>query len=181
MELKSQDSQQQLVLAKKLLKTVRHAAYSTVNEDGTPHNSPLMLIYNEDLTKLYVGSYSESRHCKNLLRTGQAFVVIFDSFTAGQGGIYITGINGHECVADELVEAMRVHNGVRAKQGRRPLSDSYYQKTKPSQRMYVLDVAKIQIYSVVRGEDGHIASEARISVVAKDLIEPGYNQISLKT
>ena len=51
-----EDNQVQIELAKKLLQTVRHAAYATVNEDGTPHNSPLMLIYNEDLTKLYVGT-----------------------------------------------------------------------------------------------------------------------------
>jgi general stress protein 26 len=98
----NQDHLTQVELAKKLLKTVRHAAYATINEDDTPHNSPLMLIYNEDLTKLYVGSYSESVHCKNFVRTGRAFAVLFDSFTKGQGGVYITGTNAHECEGDEL-------------------------------------------------------------------------------
>jgi len=161
----------QIQLAKKLLKTVRHAAYATVNEDGTPHNSPLMLIYNEDLTKLYVGSYSDSLHSKNLVRTGRAFAVLFDSFTKGQGGVYITGVNAHECEGDELIEALRVHNMVRAKQGSEPLDVSYYQAAKPSQRMYSIDIAKIEHYSVVRRDDGLVVSEARVPVEAKELLE----------
>jgi hypothetical protein len=161
----------QVELAKKLLKTVRHAAYSTVNEDGTPHNSPLMLIYNEDLTKLYVGSYSESLHCKNFVRTGKAFAVLFDSFTKGQGGVYITGTNAHECEGDELVEALRVHNTFRAKHSSQPIDISYYQAVKPSQRMYGIDIDRIEIYSVVRDSEGLVVSEARVPVEAKALLE----------
>lgn len=106
----------QIQLAQKLLKNVRHVAYATVNQDGTPHNSPLMLIYNEDLTKLYIGSYSDSLHSKNIVRSGQAFVVLYDSFTKGQGGLYITGVIGHECTGAELSEALRVHNMFRQRQ-----------------------------------------------------------------
>ena len=162
---------EQIELAKKLLVTVRHAAYATVNEDGTPHNSPLMLIHNEDLTKLYIGSYSDSVHSKNLERTGKAFAVLFDSFTKGQGGIYITGVNAHECFGDELVEALRVHNSFRSRYGSQPINIEYYQTAKPSQRMYSIDIAKIEIYSVIRGSDGLVISEARVPVDAKTLIE----------
>ena len=167
----NQDHQPQLELARNLLRTVRHAAYATVNEDGTPHNSPLMLIYNEDLSKLYIGSHSESLHTKNLLRTGQTFVVLYDSFTKGQGGVYITGVNGHECRGDELAEALRVHNAVRARQGSKPIDLSYYQAEGPSQRMYSIDVATIEVYSVMRGDDGLISNEARVEVTAHNLLE----------
>jgi hypothetical protein len=166
-----QDRDAQIELARKLLKTVRHAAYATVNEDNTPHNSPLMLIYNEDLTKLYVGSYSESQHCKNFIRNGTAYVVLFDSFTKGQGGVYITGANAHECVGDELVEALGVHNTFRAKHGSQPIDIGYYQTAKPSQRMYSMDIAKIEIYSVICGNDGLITREARIEVNTETLLE----------
>ncbi|HEU5187360.1 MAG TPA: pyridoxamine 5'-phosphate oxidase family protein [Candidatus Saccharimonadales bacterium] len=167
----NQDHHAQIELAKKLLKTVRHAAYATANEDGTPHNSPLMLIHNEDLTKLYVGSYTESVHSKNFVRTGRAFAVLFDSFTKGQGGVYITGNNAHECEGDELVEALRVHNTFRAKHGSQPIDISYYQQVKPSQRMYSIDIAKIEVYSVIRDGDGLVVSEARVPVEAKVLLE----------
>ena len=173
MSLSNGDPEQvaQINLAKNLLKTVRHAAYSTVNEDGTPHNSPLMLIYNEDLSKLYIGSYSESLHCKNLTRTGKAFAVLFDSFTKGRGGVYITGVNAHECEGDELVEALRVHNTFRVKHNSQPIDISYYHQAKPSQRMYSIDIAKIEIYSFNRDKDGLMISEARIEVEPKALTE----------
>jgi hypothetical protein len=167
----NQEHLTQVELAKKLLKTVRHAAYATISEDGTPHNSPLMLIYNEHLTKLYIGSYSDSLHSENLVRTGKAFAVLFDSFTKGQGGLYITGINAHECEGSELVEALRVHNAVRARQGGQPIDIKYYRVAKPSQRMYSIDIAKIEIYSAIRDEDGRIVSEARAGVEAKTLLE----------
>ncbi len=163
----------QIELAKNLLKTVRHAAYATMNEDCTPHNSPLMLIYNEDLSKLYIGSYTESLHTKNMLRTGETFVVLYDSFTKGQGGVYITGVNAHECEGDELVEALRVHNSFRAKYNSKPIDIEYYKVPKPSQRMYGIDIAKIEIYSFVRGrEHGFMVSEARVEVGPKDLLGP---------
>lgn len=165
------DHATQLEFARKLLATVRHAAYATVNPDGTPHNSPLMLIYNEDLTKLYIGSHSESRHTQNIVRTGQAFAVLFDSFTKGQGGLYITATSGHECQGDELTEALRVHNTFRAKHGSQPIEIKYYQAAKPSQRMYVLDIAKLEVYSAVRGDDGLITHEARVHVDRADLMK----------
>lgn len=166
-----QHQTEQIELAKKLLKTVRHAAYATINEDGTPHNSPLMLIYNQDLTKLYIGSYSDSLHTKNLIRTGKIFAVIFDSFTKNQGGLYITGTNAQECEGDDLVKALYIHNLVRDRYGSKPIEIGSYQKTKPAQRMYSVDIEKIEHYSVVRSEDGLIVKEARIEVSAKDLLD----------
>jgi general stress protein 26 len=169
--MNTQDHLAQIEQARRLLKTVRHVAYATTNKDGTPHNSPLMFIYNDDLSKLYVGSYSESLHCKNLVRTGKAFAVVYDSFTKGQGGIYITGTNAHECEGEELIEALDVHNAIRAKHGSKPLEINYYRTDKPSQRMYSINVAKVEIYSVVRDENGFIASEARVAVAPRVLIE----------
>jgi hypothetical protein len=171
MQPNDQAFQKQIELAKNLLRTVRHAAYSTVNADNTPHNSPLMLMYNENLSKLYVGSYSESQHCKNLIQTGKAFVVLYDSITKGQGGIYITGSNAHECTDDELIEALRVHNTFRVKHGDQPIDISYYLAAKPSQRMYSIDITKIETYSVVYGDDGLIIREARVKVNAETLLE----------
>lgn len=162
----------QIELAKKLLATVRHAAYATVNEDGTPHNSPMMLLYNETLSKLYIGTHSEALHTKNLLRTGRAFVAIYDSFTKGQGGVYITGVNAHECEGEELVEALRVHNAFRAKYGSQSIDLAFYRQPKPAQKMYSIDIARLEIYSVQRSPQGYIANEARVPVEPQDVAVP---------
>lgn len=162
---------EQIRLAQNLLRTVRHASYATVNEDGTPHNSPLMLIYNDDLTKLYIGTFSAALHTRNLVRTGNTFAVIYDSFTKSQGGVYITGINAHECQDNELVEALRVHNEARARHGSRPLELQRYQAPKPAQRMYAIDIQRIEIYSSLRSEEGLIISETRMPVDREVLVE----------
>jgi hypothetical protein len=163
------DHQEQLQLARRLLATVRHAAYATVNEDGSPHNSPLMFIANDDLTRLYIGSYSESQHTRNLVRAGRALAVLFDSFTKGQGGLYVACSQAHECEGEELEEALRVHNAVRARYGSRPIDIAYYRQPKPSQRMYSLRVTKLEVYSAVRGEEGLVMREACVPVTAEQL------------
>lgn len=160
----------QIELARNLLQTVRHAAYATVNQDGTPHNSPLMLIHNEDLSRLYIGSRSDTLHVRNMMRTGTAFATLYDSFVKGQGGLYITCNDVHECTGDELDEALSIHNKTRARYGSDPIALSYYHEDAPAQRMYSLTVTTIEIYVVERGEDGHISHEARVAVSASELL-----------
>ena len=130
-----------------------------------------MLIYDEDLTKLYIGSHSDSLHSKNIERTGKAFVVLFDSFVKGQGGVYITAVNGHECQGEELAEALRVHNAVRARYGSNAIEQSFYMAPKPAQRMYSLDIEKIEVYSSERNSEGLIVRETRTQVSATALLE----------
>lgn len=129
-----------------------------------------MLIYNENLTKLYIGSYSDSLHSKNIVRTGKAFAIIFDSFTKGQGGLYITGVNGRECVGDELTEALRVHNAVRERYGGDPIERNFYKTEKPAQRMYVLEVDRIEVYNPKRSDEGLIVVETRVPVDTSNLV-----------
>jgi general stress protein 26 len=165
------DREKAIGLARNLLTKVRHVAYSTVNDDGTPHNTPLMLIYNENLTKFYIGSYSESLHVKNILRTGEAYVVVYDSFTPGQGGIYIKGIGAKECEDEDLDEAIRVHNKTRLRYGKKQALDiSFYEKKKPAQRMYSINIESIEIYLSERNNQGLIVKESRVRVKPGDLV-----------
>jgi hypothetical protein len=64
-----------------------------------------------------------------------------------------------------------VHNTFRAKHGSQPIDISYYQAAKPSQRMYSIDIAKIEVYSVIRDDGGLVVSEARVEARTGDLIE----------
>ncbi len=161
--------QEQIVLAKELLKTVRHGAMATVNEDGTPHNSPMMFMRSDEFSKIYWGSHAESLHTKNSERTGRVYVVLFDSHTKGSGGIYITAGNAHKLEGDELVEGLRAHNQLRSSRGSKPIDLSFYETTE--QNMYAADVEKIEIYTLSRGKDGHISEEVRKQVEPSILLE----------
>ena len=45
------DYKEEIIAIKALLDDVLIASYATVNEDGTPHNTPLMLIHDESFKK----------------------------------------------------------------------------------------------------------------------------------
>lgn len=154
---------------KELLKTVRHIALATVNEDGTPHNTPVFIIFNDDLSKLYWGSHSESLHSKNIQRTGKVFAVVFDSNQWGQGGLYLTISNAREVSSEELPEALRIHNEARARWGSNPLEIGYYQ-TDNGQRMYVGEITKIEKYGSERDTEGKMIKEGRIEISEEELL-----------
>ncbi len=155
--------------AKQLLKNIRHFALATVNRDGTPHNTPLFCMFNQDLTKVYWGSHPDSLHSKNIERTHEGFLVIFDAVEQGTGGLYVTLNNAHRVMDQELPEALSVHNARRAQYKKVPLDISYYQAPNV-QKMWVADVARIEVYGVVRDAGGHIYKEGRVEVLAKELL-----------
>ncbi len=159
--------EEQIVLAKELLNSIRHAAMATVNEDGSPHNTPYFFMYNEDFTKLYWGSHPDSQHSKNITRDGKLFVVVFNSVVKGKGGLYIAASGGHALQDNEIAEGVRVHNITRSRFEQDPIPEEYYQKG--SQKMWCATINKIELYCVERGADGYILRETRVSVNTEQL------------
>ncbi len=70
-----------------ILRDIHHIAIATVNQDGSPHNTPVFAAFDEQLN-FYWSSHPESEHSKNIARTQQAFIVVFDS-REGHGGLYV--------------------------------------------------------------------------------------------
>lgn len=154
-----------LLALKELLNTARYITYATVNEDGSPHNSPLFFIPSKGLTTLYIGTHPDSLHARNMVRTGQAFGVIFND----AGGLYFKLDNCHETVGEELDEALAAHNAARAKLNKTALDKSYYEAPNP-QRMYICNVIEISTNGVIRDANGHVARDTRDVISARDLL-----------
>lgn len=148
-----------------LLQYVRFAAMATVNEDGTPHNTPYFFIIGDDYARLYWGSHEDSLHSKNIVRTGQVFVVLYDSDDPTPGGVYITAQNAHMLKGDELERGLDVHNRRRAKYGKDPIPIEYYLTNENSQRMYAADITNIEVSVSKRDHGGHILSEHRQKII----------------
>jgi hypothetical protein len=157
---------QQIERAKELLGTVLHAAMATVNEDGSPHNTPYFFMCNADLTRLYWGSHSASEHSKNVARTGQLFVVLYEADS--RGGLFIRADNAHVAEGTELDEALAEHNRRRALQGKDAIPLDYYQGG-TQQRMYVADTRQFWVNGTDRGADGLIIRDIRTEISRESL------------
>ena len=153
--------------AKELISTSRHISIATVNEDGSPHNSPVRFLYDSTLEHIYWGSHPESMHSKNITRTGKIFAALFDRIE--RGGLYIKGENAHELSGKELEIALTIHNSFRAKEGSDTLELSYYTGDSP-QRMWGAKITNFWVNYADRGPDGHLIKDGRLEITAKDLL-----------
>jgi dipeptidyl aminopeptidase/acylaminoacyl peptidase len=156
-----------LVRAREILVNVRHAAMATVNEDGSPHNSPLLFLRDETLEHVYWGSHPDAIHSKNIERTGRAFFVIYDLNKGG--GIYIKTKDAHEVPQAELLDALEIHNKFRVKEGKEPIPEEYY-RTSTGQRMYSAKVVKIWVNDALRDDKGWLLKDIRREINASELI-----------
>lgn len=153
---------------KSLIATTRHIAMATVNENGTPHNTPLRFIPDPEFKYIYWGSHPESVHSKNIERTEQVYITLFDRVEYN-GGLYMKAENAHELSGEELESALETHNNLRISEGKTPLELSYYTGDKP-QRMWGAEITRLWIYGTERDEDGHILKDIRHEIKAEDLI-----------
>ena len=158
--------QQRLTRAKELLRTARHGAMATVNADGSPHNSPVYLVFDETLEHLYWGSYPDSLHSQNIQRTGQLFMVIFDM--VAKGGLYIKAENGHALFGQELELGLAAHNKARFRDGKEALSLDFY--TDNPQHMYGADIISLSVNMAERDADGHVIRDFRQEIRPQDLL-----------
>lgn len=154
--------------ARELLATSRHVSIATVNEDGSPHNSPVRFLYDPKLTHIYWDSHPDSMHSKNVVRTGKIFAALYDRNE--RGGLYMQGERAHELSGRELEKALKVHNAFRVKEKAEPLPLSYYTGESP-QRMWGAEIARLWVNYAERGADGHLLKDVRIAITAQELLK----------
>lgn len=151
---------------KELLKTVRHIAMSTVNEDGTPHNTPLFFAFDESIKRLYFASRPDSLHCINLLRTGVGYAVVYNS-NEFMGGIYLTVDNCRIAADKELGIGLKCYLNRCDEFGIDVLPPEFHLKSE--YRLFMCDVSKIEIYSSEVDASQYLKQETRREISAKEL------------
>jgi hypothetical protein len=150
--------------AKELLRTAKHASMATVNQDGSPHNTPFMFLHDERLEHIYLASHPDSEHSKNVLRTGQAFIVIYDAFQSG--GLYMRCEDIYPLEEGaELNKALAINNQVRVGRGKDELPLSFYAGGNP-QLMWSATIKQLWVNTSLRGKDGHRVQDIRTEITA---------------
>lgn len=169
----AQTIQQRIDRAKEILLTARHAAMATVNAEGSPHNTPFRFLHDKELKHIYWGSHPDSKHSRNVMRTGQIFVVLYD--LRKSGGLYIEADNvrvlqRHE---PEMKRAIKIHNSEYKKvEGRPPIPVDYYcdDNKQSTQRLYCADIKRLWIPVSKRDSKDLIIRDSRYEIKAKDLV-----------
>ena len=158
--------QERIDRAKELLATALHASMATVNADGSPHNTPYYLMFDDSLEHFYWGSHPASLHSQNIERTGQAFVAIYDAFK--RGGLFVQLKNAHATEGEELKTALKVHNKMRARENKDPIELEYY--LKGPQKMYAANAVQFWVNTSIRDESDMIIQDIRVEVNRNDLL-----------
>jgi len=155
---------ERLERVKEILKTIRHAAIATVNEDGSPHNSPVFAAVDDQL-RVYWASRTDPQHSRNIARTGQAFIVLFDSIGEG-GGLYIKArIRALE--SHEIDGGLRTYNRARTRCEKAELSAEMLDAT--SQRLYCAEPQQTWVNLSEHDDAGCVVRDYRHEISPADL------------
>lgn len=157
-----------LILA--ILRNVRHISLATVNDDGSPHNTPVFAAFGPDL-RLYWVSSPASRHSHNIARSGQVFAVAFDSMQSG-GGIYLQA-TARALSEPELTSALTVYNERRKDLLREKLPPEFFNE-QGIQKLYCATPQQIWINHSQKDEQGRVIHDERVAVTLADLQKAGW-------
>jgi general stress protein 26 len=74
-----------------ILKNNIYGTIATASEDGMPWAAPQFIAYDDDTKTIYWCAARTSQHGQNILKSGKAYVVVYDSSVGpGEGsGVYI--------------------------------------------------------------------------------------------
>lgn len=98
-----EERNRRITRAKEVLRDIHHVPIATVNEDGSPHASPVLFAFGGELHGFWASS-PESLHSRNIARDPRVFLTIFDS-KGGHGGLFLSGI------AEELSSQQKIAQG----------------------------------------------------------------------
>jgi hypothetical protein len=153
---------------KELLNSARHIALATVNEDGTPHNTPLFFAIDDSFKKLYFVSRDESLHSVNFAREGKGFAVLYDS-NSFKGGLYLTIENGHKTAGNELSNGIKIYSAACSRWQIDVLPKNFH-LCGGGYSLYVGNITKIEIYHAVEDNDEKLVQETRKEVSVQELL-----------
>jgi hypothetical protein len=141
---------------------------ATVNDDQTPHNTPVFMAFDHSL-RAYWASHPEAMHSRNIHRTGQVFIVLFEPDGQG-GGLSMRATARQLDSKDQLFPmALKTFNAKRQQLLRETIPASYFADAQP-QRLYVAVPEKLWVNQAARDENGHIMQDHRYEITSHDLL-----------
>ena len=159
---------QRLTRIREVIHEIHHVAIATVNADGSPHNSPVFGVFDEEL-RLYWASSIEAQHSQNIVRAHQVFIVIFDS-REGHGGLYISAEARPLENRDETERARHYLSCVKEQIGGTMGKTASYLSPSP-QRLYQATPISCWVNRSETDAQGSVVSDRRYEVALHELLK----------
>jgi hypothetical protein len=153
--------------ARELLRTVHHGAMATVNDDGSPLNTPVYFVIDPSVEHIYWCSNPESQHQGNLARDGRLFLTVYRPNEGG--GLYFPAANAHELAGDELEQGLEVYGAQRIVDGKPALKPELFIGVSP-QRLYRADIIKAWTNQSEKDSVGNIIKDHRLELSREQLL-----------
>lgn len=87
--MNEQDKRYRIGRAREVLRDIHHILVATVNEDGSPHASPVLFVFDDRLHGFWASSLA-ALHSQNIARDPRVFLCVFDSLN-GHSGLFLSG------------------------------------------------------------------------------------------
>lgn len=146
-----------------LLKTIHLVAIATTAKTGKPHNTPVFMAFDLNL-QAYWASNLKTQHSRNILENNRIMMVIFDSVTGNDGGVYIEA-EAQPLIADDadFRQAYDALSELKEHTGGVMASKEHYLR-RGSQRLYRAQPKKLWINLHTKDDNGAIIADERIEV-----------------
>jgi hypothetical protein len=163
----SMDMQEQLERIRQLMGYVPHVVIATVNEDASPHNSPVFGSFDDKL-HFFWSSSPESQHSNNIMRDGRVFMVMFDSHE-GNGALYVSAFARQLDDSDGFDHGYLLLSEAKARLQAQMGSRDTYGDNGP-QRLYTAVPDKLWLVKSHKDGSGAIVHDERVEIGLSDLL-----------
>ncbi|HSX32688.1 MAG TPA: pyridoxamine 5'-phosphate oxidase family protein [Candidatus Saccharimonadales bacterium] len=156
---------ERIARVQELLRDIHHVAIATVNDDGSPHNSPVFMAFDDQLHG-YWSSHPDNLHSRNIARTHKVSLVIFDS-RAGHGGLFVEAT---ATVIEDPAQLKRAYNLLKSlKEQQYGFMGDIEQYRGRGQRLYVAKPTRFWLNMSEKDAHGAVIRDTRYEITPDDL------------
>lgn len=147
--------------AKEIIARIQYITIATVTEDGKPWNSPVYCAFDEHYA-FYWASWERNVHSQNIIRSGNVFLVIYDSTVpAGTGkGVYM---DASARVLSDREEILHATNYLYAREGKIPRKPEEFMPPYP-RRIFAAVPKRVWVNADAKSQGNFVDARTEITL-----------------
>lgn len=165
--MNGEERRRRLDRARLVLQEIHHIPIATVNDDGSPLASPVLLAFDDQLHGFWASS-PESMHSRNIVRDPRIFLSVFDS-RGGHSGLFLAGIAIELASVQKIVRGRNLLDALKKSIGAGGVAATAGYMGVAPQRIYEFTPEHIWVNHSER-QDGIIIRDRRYEIPISELL-----------